>query len=439
MTFCPIERKGRQLCVMINAIQFYVPYVQQFFISENVCHLGQPKKYLCLREEPNCVFLSRTALQSVGLLKFICQLTISSFVINFMDLKMLCENHENLIIVEVLLHFRNRVLPEVLEDSTSALSRLRMFSFSPARDDYDKESFRLLWRACLVHLPKLHIIRARVGSVGSNSVHPEEVIQFMTDPQLNNKIYELRHLLIIPEICPYPVMFPRVTHLEIMWPEDMIFTEEDVHATMTFVTTLKSLSLINVPCANTLTRYLKRYGLNLTELLLSNSPGWDDDAFNYDLKNIFALCPALEKLRLTGINLLDTSSPPKFSKLRRLHFQSHERARNNFAVIVRAPELKDLFLEGANFDLNDISEVASLIKSGHILGKLERLHIIATKIPNPHSVYIRRMRELVLNASAYLKTLTDVNLLTKVGMQRDKILSSFKLNRLLQLYNGRGC
>ncbi|CAB3385485.1 Hypothetical predicted protein [Cloeon dipterum] len=384
MTFCPdtASATNSHLTEALQVIATHAPYVSGLTLSARK-NLMMDKGYYVLNHS---ISLDLRELENLEVLQIV------DYLIRFRDLAAISKKLKKLTFLEVKIFFDATLYPyKPIRTSNLMINLVR---------NLDKLK---LTANSLIANPHLEIVQSYANDRWRSIYH------IIIKPSQNP--FSLKHLSVRPRM---PRMangdlnrfFPNVTHLKVVWFDERDLAERYLPNLLHFSNIL-SLVLFDCPSVQVLDRFLEQYGSNLRNLAIKN--------FNYNLHcrfgTIFNVCPNLERLALSGVDMLDDSTPLEhFANISMLDWTPKSGRYSILSNILAAPNLEIVDLGSVNFDLEDLKNVATLIAQQKILQNLE----LFLQNRNPFldgeeasSSFIQAFQDVVQNAFSYLPKLFE--------------------------------
>ncbi|CAB3369666.1 Hypothetical predicted protein [Cloeon dipterum] len=292
----------------------------------------------------------------------------------------------------------------IAEKMKKSMSNLKVFRYGSATYH--------LRRVCMDHLPNLQVIE----DFASDFSLMQDFVAFAQDP-ISHGTSNLRHLLVDYSQQEainqnYHLTCPLVSHMAIFWWEEWV-SEHDCSKWKPLLkfTQIESLHFLDTPL-RVLNCFLSNYGSNLREISIRY--GLDFTAQIISLKEIFAVCPNLEKLKCYT-TMIERVPFTSFACLKEVNIEFMRTPESSddglLSHILSAPGLTKVTLVG-NFEGNSIKKLTSLISKKKILLQLESL-TIEMRINNSDRLNIMEERvketmKLTKCATANLQKLSHV-------------------------------
>ncbi|CAB3389034.1 Hypothetical predicted protein [Cloeon dipterum] len=419
MTFCPEPLKLEQITKVVKLIATYATNIKSLTINEIRGKTGFSYTY--------DVSLGRDILKAIGELKELRKLELLNLNIAYSELKTICAktlpNLEYIYCSQIIYDLEGDPKDDE-ENFRMSFLNLRYFFFDDVLPFTQKLGHFLnkdFVHLSVKHLPKLEVVEEYFDNDTKN-VAPH----CYGFPVLPKHISALRHLNACPSAFGLHLKFPDVTHLTI----DFFYWDHDKRNIADFFkfNKIQGLHLYNAPSSHIVYRFLKKYGQNLQYLILT-----DNDAIKIQIKFrlIFKLCPKLQRLRLTFIDMIDDWRPIQFfSELKEFSWTPLGTA--CLSNILSAPLLDKVVFGRILFDSDDLKIVSTMILEKKILKRLSTLHFDCCSTDyeldptDPDdSAIIRELGNMMKNALAFLPGLSDVNALFCSTRKSPKIDSPY--------------
>ncbi|XP_065336354.1 uncharacterized protein LOC135937189 [Cloeon dipterum] len=355
--------------------------------------------------------LEERSIQAISRMENLKILKIIEFAVKYDDMKSICKVLKKLQYVEFFhIDFSDTRLEDLgadIEDFKSSFSRLTVILFESARVMLCPFE-RKLKRLCLQNLPNLKIIYKCQDYTNFDSPLEESLIP--VEPCV------LRHLCISPSTSDLPSVFPEVTNLHVRFPRNEITDEDKLKSILRF-SSIECLLLNFPPTFSIFERVIGAYGANLHTLIIIAVEITDGESPSFS--RIFASCPKLQKLVLSGVDISDYKKPiDTFAPLREFEWTPYDTGLQTFEVtniLSALPNLEKITLSDLeSLEVDDLKKLASNIKENKILGKLTEIKLIFPVCGHFESdddrVLLRAVRDIIANAVAYLPALVDIEL-----------------------------
>ncbi|CAB3382850.1 Hypothetical predicted protein [Cloeon dipterum] len=456
LSFCPSWNQLEEVKEVLQLIEARAPNVESLAIQAAVL-AGHINEFEDCHE---AMILNEATILAIGGMERLNTLRIRGYKIGYSDLKSICKKSKNLVNVDVALHFYESEKFELeskngVADFIESFSKLKSFLFQPYTDILYRPSWDLglqITSLCMKHLPFLESVR----NLATMKYCCSSSFACFPIPKLapTTGSYALRHLCVSIEGVDAKNMqwFPNITHLMVRCALQVVGNEEQKVAQLCHFSKVESLILHQCLTAKILDRFLNIYGENLHTFYLINY----HSGLEFKIGKIFKLCPKLENLLLVGLTVTVDSEPQInfFNQLKHIQcFNVTWTGTFRLSNMLSAPKLEYCDLGKVPSDLEDLKELATLMKDKKILRKLRIFRCKShAEFYNNETIldnFFLAWSELTKNALAFLPELIifETPLISrnveKVVTNIDSFISQPSANKrfaqVLQKYFGKNC